>query len=58
MLPAILVLIFAWGLGIAIEETKAADFVVTSIGNSLNPKLLPFIVVSVFLKKESGISGN
>jgi Na+/H+ antiporter NhaC len=41
------VLIFAWALGQAIEDTRAADFLVNSVGSSINPGLIPFITVVI-----------
>jgi Na+/H+ antiporter NhaC len=44
MLPALLILTFAWSLALTTEELHTATFITSALQDSLNPYLMPMIV--------------
>ena len=44
MLPALLILTFAWSLALTTEELHTATFITSALQDSLNPFLMPMIV--------------
>lgn len=44
MLPALLILTFAWSLALTTDELHTATFITTALKDSLNPYLMPMIV--------------
>jgi Na+/H+ antiporter NhaC len=47
MLLAVLILTLAWGIGAVTNEIKTADYIVSLISESIDPRLLPVIVFIV-----------
>ncbi len=44
MLFAVIILVFAWGISKITVDLKTADYIISLLSESLNPKLLPVIV--------------
>jgi Na+/H+ antiporter NhaC len=44
MMPAMVILILAWGIGNVCSDLETADFLVAQLGDSLNPGLVPAMV--------------
>ena len=44
MMPALVILILAWGIGAVCSDLHTADFLVAQLSDSLNPGLLPALV--------------
>ncbi|WP_026960594.1 Na+/H+ antiporter NhaC family protein [Aliagarivorans taiwanensis] len=44
MLPAILILLFAWGIGSVIGDLETGKFLATMVEDTLSPSLLPLLV--------------
>jgi len=44
MMPAMIILVLAWGIGSVCSDLKTADFLVAQLSDSLNPAWLPAIV--------------
>ena len=47
MMPAMVILILAWGIGNVCSDLHTADFLVAQLGDSLNPGFLPALVFSL-----------
>jgi Na+/H+ antiporter NhaC len=58
MLPALLILILAWGLAKTTEELGTAEFLTSSLGNSISPYTLPVIIfiISAIISFSTGSS--
>jgi Na+/H+ antiporter NhaC len=47
MLLAVIILTLAWGIGAVTNEIKTADYIISLISESINPRFLPVIVFLV-----------
>lgn len=47
MLPAVIILWFAWTLGDVIGDLKAGYYIVSNLKGSLDPRIIPFIIVCI-----------
>ncbi len=58
MLPALIILTLAWSLAITTDELHTAEFLSSSLENSINPYILPVIIfiMSAFIAFSTGSS--